>query len=116
MLKVKFWRIENVVLMKVLEQGDEIERGLIDFFDDKVTNINLSSDNRPRIFLGFDDTRHIYVRGKDDSSDYNVVSIDFDTIADAKEFYHNAIKTIKDYNKYIKSKPISNQIESTIAE
>ena len=27
MLKVKFWRIENVVVMKILEQGDEIKRG-----------------------------------------------------------------------------------------
>lgn len=27
MLKIKFWRVENVLLMKVLEQGDEIKRG-----------------------------------------------------------------------------------------
>ncbi len=27
MLKIKFWRIENVLLMKVLEQGEEIKRG-----------------------------------------------------------------------------------------
>ena len=27
MLKIKFWRIENVLLMKVLEQGNEIKRG-----------------------------------------------------------------------------------------
>ena len=29
MLKIKFWRIENVLLMKVLEQGEEIKRGEI---------------------------------------------------------------------------------------
>lgn len=27
MLKIKFWRVENVLLMKVLEQGDGIKRG-----------------------------------------------------------------------------------------
>ena len=32
MLRVKFWRIENVVLMKVLEQGAEIKRGCEKFF------------------------------------------------------------------------------------
>lgn len=26
MLKIKFWRVENVLLMKVLEQGDGIKR------------------------------------------------------------------------------------------
>lgn len=26
MLKIKFWRVENVLLMKVLEQGKEIKR------------------------------------------------------------------------------------------
>lgn len=28
MLKIKFWRIENVIVMKILEQGDEIVRGM----------------------------------------------------------------------------------------
>lgn len=31
MLKIKFWRVENVLLMKVLEQGDGIKRGDLNF-------------------------------------------------------------------------------------
>lgn len=43
MLKVKFWRIENVVLMKVLEQGDEINKGIGCFYQDKLTKMNIYS-------------------------------------------------------------------------
>ena len=39
MLKIKFWRIENVLLMKVLEQGEEIKRWDFKFCESNVINV-----------------------------------------------------------------------------
>lgn len=33
MLKIKFWRLENVIVMKILEQGDKIKIGRDDAMD-----------------------------------------------------------------------------------
>ena len=47
MLKIKFWRIENVILMKILEQGDEIERGNFGF--EASNGVKLRSATYPQI-------------------------------------------------------------------
>ena len=47
MLKVEFKQVENVVLMKVLEQGDEIELGCGCFFE--YGDIKLCSVSYPQI-------------------------------------------------------------------
>lgn len=49
MLKVEFKQIENVVLMKVLEQGDEIELNSGCFFE--YGDVKLCSASHPQIFL-----------------------------------------------------------------
>lgn len=41
MLKVKFWRVENVVLMKVIEQGEEIKRNCGEIYKDPYTEISI---------------------------------------------------------------------------
>ena len=47
MLKIKFWRIENVILMKILEQGNEIERGNFRF--NASNGIEVFSYNNPSL-------------------------------------------------------------------
>lgn len=59
MLKVKFWKTENVVLMKMLEQGNEICRGMGIFYKDKETGLILTSNLYATISRDI-----LYVRGK----------------------------------------------------
>ena len=67
MLKIKFWRIENVVLMKVLEQGEEIKRGCGEFF--RTDYLGLVSMYNPGILIN-----KLLVRGKDEEDDNMVIS------------------------------------------
>ena len=109
MLKVKFWRIENVVLMKVLEQGDEINKGTGCFYQDKLTKMNIYSREMPALY-----PTSIYVKGT--NNDYNnlLASINLNSVSDAEKFYNQAIQTIKHYNKNLKKSrkmPIMEDIE-----
>ena len=69
MLKIKFWRIENVLLMKVLEQGDEIERGLFHF--SASNGVDIKSTFNPQMRLDV-----LYIRGDDEDIDDEVVHFD----------------------------------------
>lgn len=66
MLKIKFWRIENVLLMKVLEQGEEIKRG--DFKFCASNGIKVMSICSPELTPAF-----INIRGRAKEYDDNIV-------------------------------------------
>jgi hypothetical protein len=93
-LKVKFWRIENVVLMKVLEQ-DEALRHVADFWKDKETGFTITSSVSP-CFIP--DLKTIYVRGADNSRDNDIFVIVYDNCFKAIEGLNNIMRTIDNFN------------------
>ena len=116
MLKVKLWRIENVVVMKILEQGDEIKRGCGTFFEFK--GFKLRSIHSPGLNLGV-----MLVRGSGKNSyyDYGAISCDFKTCAEAKNYIDKATEAIRAYNQSLLSKEkefksTNEDIEIVIAE
>lgn len=101
MLKVKFWRIENVVLMKVLEQGKEIKRGNFSF---KASNgVEIGSSIEP---LLSDTFNTIYIRGVCYRNDSCITMARYNTIEEAKEKLVKYQNAITEYNNFIKEKEI----------
>ena len=91
MLKIKFWRIENVILMKILEQGDEIERGNFSF---KASNgVSLCSATNPAVSYDM-----IYLRGGSKELDETVSAYDCITNEGAKACLKAYIEAVKEYN------------------
>lgn len=110
MLKVKFWRIENVVLMKVLEQGEEIKRGCGELF--RTDYLGLVSMYNPGILIN-----KLLVRGKDKEDDNMVVSWGFSNRAEAKLYIERATEAIHAYNQSLSKDPEqTDDIETVIAE
>ncbi len=111
MLKIKFWRIENFIVMKILEQGDEIER---DNFSFKASNgVSLCSRLEPEIA-----DERIYLRGRDISRDTQAVNEFFDTSEEAKAYLKAYIEAIKEYNDNLQYTTTGcvEDIETVIAE
>ena len=92
MLKVEFKQIENVVLMKVLEQGDEIELNSGCFFERD--GVKLCSVSHPQIF-----SSSLYVKGKSERTQDVYKSISFDTPEEASECIMKFTECIDAYNK-----------------
>lgn len=92
MLKIKFWRIENVIMMKVLEQGDEIKRGRGIFFQHE--GVELRSCAYPCLY-----TNEILVCGHNQSQDNRCSSLELDNIEKAKSTLRKYIAVIKAYNQ-----------------
>ena len=113
MLKIKFLRIENVILMQILKQGDEIERGDFDF---KASNgIRLCSASYPAIkFM----TLTLYLRGKNKNRDKDVASYCYDTSEEAREQLKAYVEAIKEYNNSLQQPAAEDveDIETVIAE
>lgn len=99
MLKVEFKQIENVVLMKVLEQGKEIELGYGVFFDHN--GIKLISSGFPCICLN-----KLYVKGHADLNQDNYVSYSFNTSDEAEKYIAKFNKVINAYNESVKEKDL----------
>ena len=94
MLKVKFWRIGNVVCMKVLEQPEELRLGngkLVCFLN----GFSIFSDEFPDI----NDADSLYIRGSSKKWDYTVVCYDFNEGDQAKEYIERALDAINELNK-----------------
>ena len=109
MLKIKFWRIENIILMKILKQDGEIERGNFEF---KASNgIGLQSRLEPEIY-----DKRIFLRGKNISQDKQVVSKYFNTSEEAKERLKAYIEAVKDNSSYQPEAEDVEDIETVIAE
>ena len=94
MLKVEFKQIENVVLMKVLEQGDEIKLGCGCFFEHN--DVKLCSLSYPQIF-----SHSLYVKGKSECPQDVYGSISFDTPEEAAEYIVKFTDCIDAYNESV---------------
>ena len=99
MLKVEFKQIENVVLMKVLEQGDEIKLGCGCFFE--YNGIKLCSGSHPEIYLS-----SLYVKGSSDCAQDIYQSISFNTTKKASEYIVKMTNCIDAYNKLVEEKDL----------
>ena len=111
MLKIKFWRIENVILMKILQQGDEIERGRFEF---KASNgVSLRSATTPAAAYNI-----IYLRGNSKESDETVSAYGCITNEGAKARLKTYIEAIKEYNNSLQHAAVEDveDIETVIAE
>ena len=111
MLKIKFWRIENVILMKILEQGDEIERGKFEF--EASNGVKLQSRHNPVMH-----NKTIYLRGRDISHDAQVISEYFNTSEEAREQLKAYVEAVKEYNNSLEHPTAEDgeDIETVIAE
>ena len=112
MLKIKFWRIENVVLMKVLEQGDEITRGCGEFF--RHGDIVLRSWLKPAMYED-----ELFVKGNDFAKDEIVTGRYFDTVDEAKQRIKAYVEAVRAYNASLQGESentADDDIETVIAE
>ena len=95
MLKVKFRRIKNVVLMEVLEQNINSED---DFLYCSAEGLNIYSRRGPEL-----KNDAIFIRGSLIAYNNSVASIEFNTIKQAKTYYQKCIRTIQDFNEFLKN-------------
>lgn len=106
MLKIKFWRIKNVLLMQVLEQGNEIKRFCAS------NGIEVKSLCRPELIPDI-----IYVRGCEEEHDDSIVPREYSNSEEAKEARARYIEAVREYNSTL---PVENKdtddIEIVIAE
>lgn len=111
MLRVKFWRIENVVLMKVLEQ-DEDTRGKLDFTASN--GFRIRSRATPAL-VGLTEIR---VRGFARDADDRICIADYSGVESAKNFISRAKEAVAEYNATQKGAviPTTDDVEITIAE
>lgn len=112
MLKIKFWRIENVLLMKVLEQGEEIKRG--DFKFCASNGIKVMSICSPELTPAF-----INIRGRAKEYDDNIVSRECINAGEAGAMLARYIEAVKEYNTSLSRKSNDKDdigIETVIAE
>ena len=112
MLKIKFWRIENVILMKILGQSDEIERGNFSF--KASSGVSLCSAVTPS--LSYDNM--IYLRGDSKESDETISAYECTTNEEAKARLKAYIEAVKEYNDSLQHTSAEDveDIETVIAE
>lgn len=94
MLKVKFRRIKNVVLMEVLEQNIN---SADEFLYCSSDGISIMSRKGPELKS---DT--IFIRGSNTAHDNSVTSIEFDLVSQAKTYYQKCVRTIQNFNEFLK--------------
>lgn len=94
MLKVKFRRIKNVVLMEVLEQNISSED---EFLYCSSEGLNIYSRRGPELK---NDT--IFIRGSLIAYNNSVASIEFKSAKQAKTYYQKCIRTIQEFNEFLK--------------
>lgn len=111
MLKIKFWRIENVILMKILEQGDEIERGNFGF--EASNGVNFLSAMNPALSHDM-----IYLRGGSIELDETISTYDCITNEGAKARLKAYVEAVKECNNSLQHTAVEDveDIETVIAE
>ena len=109
MLKIKFWRIENVVLMKILEQ-DENLRKKTDWRDSE-TGIRIKSINSPVLSY-----YTIYIRGKMYEDDNLISSYSYETEKEAIKALKDIAIAIKNFNIHNTKGDSEPEIEQYIFE
>ena len=100
MLKLKFYQVENVVLMKVLEQDDvDVYFNYDDFI--------LQSMDYPEIY----DENKIYLQGSDEDNNNKMSCYDFETNEKAENFINKAMLAVKEYNRRYSQTEAENSIK-----
>ena len=110
-LKLKLLRIENVVLMKILNQ-DELTRNNISF--EGSNKFHLQSGECPEL-----DGDYIFLRGSEKDKDDMIVSRDCYTEVEANNYIKKIVELVKEYNESIMTDEVkdnSGQITVIIAE
>lgn len=97
-IRVKLWRIENVVLMKVLEMPEEL-RGTKSFYSSPVTNMTLWSEDKPDLLSNI-----VSLMGDDTNFDNIITYYDCKSNEDALVYYNRVVKTIEEFNNKNKKK------------
>ena len=98
-IRVKLWRIENVVLMKVLEIPEEL-RGTYLIFNSPNTDMKIYSVGKPELKLNT-----IFLNGSNREKDNNIVWCECQSDEEALGYYNRVINTIEEFNN--KNKIIS---------
>ena len=101
MLKLKFYQVENVVLMKVLEQ-DNKENLYFEYED-----LLLHSMDYPTIF----DENRIYLQGSDEDKNNKMSCYDFETNEEAEKIINKAMLAVKEYNRLYSQTEEENSIK-----
>lgn len=91
-IRVKLWRIENVVLMKVLEMPEEL-RGTNLIFTSLTTSMEIWSVGEPELTL-----KDIYINGSNKDEDNKIVCCEYKSGEMALDCYNRIIKTIEEFN------------------
>ena len=116
MLKIKFWRVDNILLMKVLEQGDEIKRGNFRF--EASNGIIIESLETPSLAsISLSTGRRLCISGRFTKADNSVVVNQFTSEKIAKESLNLYLEAIKEYNKSLPCRERDDKdIEVIVAE
>lgn len=100
MLKLKIWQIENIVLMKVLEQ-DESTRNKYKLYKNR--DLEIVSAFMPQMYRNI-----IYVRGSAEEKD-DIISVFYaHSIKDAEEYIAKVQRAVHEYNTQQEQKEKNN--------
>ena len=95
MLKIKFWKIENMLCMKVLEQNKNIFNEGFEYKSSN--NIYIYSETFPQIR-----PHDLFIQGTDKSKQNNVVSCEFSDSDEAQEYLDAYIFAINECISHFK--------------
>lgn len=97
MLKIKFWRIENVVLMKVLEQDEKLRGSGLVYRAKNGLEIRSAhiQEMTPSI---------LYIRGDESDRDENIITQTYKKVDDAIKWYKKYTDAVKEYNRQSEEK------------
>ena len=102
-IKAEFQRINNVVVMTILEQGDEIDRFNENetFFEDTLNNVTLKSNLMPGLELDEDLGIILFVQGDDRTSDLHSACWECADVTEADAIIGRCGNAIDAYNSYV---------------
>ena len=111
MLKIKFWRIENVLCMKILEQNKDVFN--YDFIYKASNGLNICCLDYPEFVL---DEDCLYIRGEDTTYDNKVTSCEFKTVEEANEYLKKCVSAINECVAHFSKKESENKMTFDIEE
>ena len=91
-LKIKFWQIENLVVMKILDQ-DERLRGKEVIYEDSDLDMTIYSVKVPDMT-----SKSLFIRGERKEKDSMVCNATFNSTEDATDYVKKCQKLISNYN------------------
>ena len=112
-IKADFQRINNVILMTILEQGNEINRGCGIFFEDFQNNVCLHSISCPEI-KNLENNIKLYVQGSNIKSNNKTSCLECETVSIAKDIMKRCTNTIENYNKICNKEIYPEEINTTL--